>query len=173
MIVIRFLRDGNFIQSGYFKEINEDIATELLVGRNIVNERMKVEDYRGDVVFSARNLTCNGFFEDVSFDLRKGEVLAITGLHGDGRGELSEALFGARKLDEGEIFMNGSPLRLHSIKQVMRSGVGMVPRNRKERSIIKDLSIINNISIAHFITKHSKVLLAVRKKSNVMNVIKR
>ncbi len=154
------LRDGNFIQSGYFKEINEDIATELLVGRNIVNERMKVEDYRGDVVFSARNLTCNGFFEDVSFDLRKGEVLAITGLHGDGRGELSEALFGARKLDEGEIFMNGSPLRLHSIKQVMRSGVGMVPRNRKERSIIKDLSIINNISIAHFITKHSKVFIS-------------
>lgn len=154
------LRDGNFIQSGYFKDINEDIATELLVGRNIVNERMKVEDYRGDVIFSANNLTCNGLFEDVSFDLRKGEVLAITGLHGDGRGELSEALFGARKLDEGEILMNGKPLKLHSIKQVMRSGVGMVPRNRKERSIIKDLSIINNISIAHFISKHNKIFIS-------------
>jgi ribose transport system ATP-binding protein len=158
------LRDGNFIQSGYFKDINEDIATELLVGRNIVNERMKVEDYRGDVIFSAQNLTCNGYFEDVSFDLRKGEVLAITGLHGDGRGELSEALFGARKLDEGEIIMNGKPLKLHSIKQVMRSGVGMVPRNRKERSIIKDLSIINNISIAHFISKHNKVLISRREE---------
>ena len=158
------LRDGNFIDSGYFKDIDENIATKLLVGRNIVNERMKVEDYRGDVVFSVKDLTCDGFFEDVSFDLRKGEVLAITGLHGDGRGELSEALFGARHLDKGEIIMDGNPLKLNSIKEVMRAGIGMVPRNRKERSIIKDLSILNNVSIAYFITKHRKVFISRREE---------
>jgi ribose transport system ATP-binding protein len=90
------LRDGQFIDSGYFKDIDEQKATNLLVGRSIVDSQLVKEDVRGDVIFTAQSLTCKGYFENVSFDLRKGEVLAITGLHGDGRSELSEALFGAR-----------------------------------------------------------------------------
>jgi ribose transport system ATP-binding protein len=153
------LRDGKFIESGYFKEINEQTATNLLVGRSIVDTQLVKEDHRGEVVFSARSLTCAGHFEDVSFDLCKGEVLAITGLHGDGRSELSEALFGARPLSSGSILMNGKELKLNSICQVMKAGVGMIPRNRKERSIIKDLSILNNLSIAYFVNKHNKTFI--------------
>lgn len=163
------LRDGKFIDSGYFKNIDEKIATQLLVGRSIVNERVKTKDYRKEVVFSVKGLSCDGFFEDISFDLKKGEVLAITGLHGDGRGELSEALFGARQLSSGEVFMNDKLLKLKSIKQVMRAGVGMVPRDRKERSIIKDLSILNNLSIAYFISKHKKAFISRREEINRYN----
>lgn len=154
------LRDGQFIDSGYFKDIDEQKATNLLVGRSIVDSQLVKEDVRGDVIFTAQSLTCKGYFENVSFDLRKGEVLAITGLHGDGRSELSEALFGARALTSGNITLHGKELKLHSIRQVMKAGIGMIPRNRKERSIIKDLSILNNLSIAYFISKHNKVFIS-------------
>jgi len=154
------LRDGFFIQTGLFKDIDEQQATNLLVGRSIVDSQLVKEDVRGEVVLRADSLTCDGYFEDISFDLRKGEVLAITGLHGDGRGELAEALFGARHVTSGQVMLDGTALNLHNIRQVMRAGVGMVPRNRKERSIIKDLSILNNVSVAYFVTKHSKFFIS-------------
>lgn len=148
------LRDGKFIDTGYFKDIDEQKATNLLVGRSIVDSQLIKEDLRGEVVLKVEHLTSKGHFYDISFDLRKGEVLAITGLHGDGRGELSEALFGARHVAAGTVSLRGKPLNLGNIRDVMKAGVGMVPRNRKERSIIKDLNILNNLSIAYFIAKH-------------------
>ncbi len=150
------LRDGKFIELGFFKDINEQVATNLLVGRSIVDSQLVKEDMRGEPIFLVNNLTSKGHFYDISFELHKGEVLAITGLHGDGRGELSEALFGARHVDSGTVVLNGKKLNLGNIADVMRAGVGMVPRNRKERSIIKDLNILNNISIAYFIGKHKR-----------------
>jgi ABC-type sugar transport system ATPase subunit len=110
-------------------------------------------------VLQVAGLTCKGHFKEISFDLRAGEVLAITGLHGDGRGELAEALFGARHVDAGTVTLHGKRLNLGNIRDVMRAGVGMVPRNRKERSIIKDMSILNNLSIAFFIAKHNKFFI--------------
>ena len=153
------LRDGKFIETGYFKDIDEQKATNLLVGRSIVDSQLVKEDLRGDPILWVEHLTSKGHFFDINFNLRAGEVLAITGLHGDGRGELSEALFGARRVDAGTVTLHGKKLNLGNIRDVMKAGVGMVPRNRKERSIIKDLNILNNLSIAYFIAKHSRVFI--------------
>jgi ABC-type sugar transport system ATPase subunit len=154
------LRDGKFIESGYFKDINEQKATNLLVGRSMVDSRDVKEKINSPVVVQVEGLTCKGYFKELNFDLHEGEVLAITGLHGDGRGELSEALFGARHVDAGTVTVHGKQLALGNIRQVMQAGVGMVPRNRKERSIIKDMSIVNNMSIAYFIAKHKKFFIS-------------
>jgi ribose transport system ATP-binding protein len=159
------LRDGKFIESGYFKDIDEQKATNLLVGRSIVDSLYVKEDIHGPVAMQVAGLTSKGHFKDISFDLHKGEVLAITGLHGDGRGELSEALFGARHVDAGTVTVHGKRLNLGNIRDVMRAGVGMVPRNRKERSIIKDMSILNNLSIAFFIAKHNKLFINYREET--------
>jgi len=153
------LRDGKFIETGYLKDINEQKATNLLVGRSIVNSQHVKEIVHGPVVMQVAGLTSKGHFRDISFDLHEGEVLAITGLHGDGRGELSESLFGARHVEAGTVTVHGKHLKLGNIRDVMRAGVGMVPRNRKERSIIKDMSILNNLSIAFFIAKHKKIFI--------------
>jgi ribose transport system ATP-binding protein len=100
----------------------------------------------------------------VSFSLRKGEIVAVTGLFGDGRGELSECLFGARKATEGKIRLNGKEIQSASIVKVMKSGVSMVPRNRKERSILKDLSIKDNLSMAYFTSKHRSLYVSDREE---------
>lgn len=153
------LRDGKFIQTGFFKDIDEKIATQLLVGRSIINEAIHKPPVTGDVLLKVEALTCEKYFNDISFELKKGEVLAITGLHGDGRGELAEALFGARKIQSGKVSIAGKLINFKNIKNVMRNGIGMVPRDRKERSIIKDLSIVNNMSTAFFITNHKKLFI--------------
>lgn len=153
------LRDGKFIETGEFKDIDEKKATELLVGRKVVDSIFERTHAQGEVLLEVQELTDEPYFRDISFQLRKGEVLAITGLHGDGRGELAEALFGARHTSKGEVRLHGKKVDLSSIKKVIKSGIGMVPRNRKERSIIKDLSVRDNLSIAHFVARHDKLLI--------------
>ena len=155
------LRDGKLIDSGFFKDIDEKKASELLVGRSIIEDEKQTLDTLGEVILKVQGLSSGSALINVNFELRKGEVLAITGLHGDGRGELAEALFGARPVSQGRILVEDKPLDLKSIDKVMKAGIGMVPRNRKERSIIKDMSIADNMSIAHFVNNKEQF---VRKK---------
>lgn len=153
------LRDGKFIDTGKFSDIDEKKATELLVGRSIVDFSVEKEKVTGEVVFKVENLSCDNAFTNVNFEVKKGEVVAITGLHGDGRGELAEALFGARQVTNGKVMLNNQILNIKSIKKVMQEGISMIPRNRKERGIIKDMSILDNLSMAHFVNKHKSLLI--------------
>ncbi|MCG8485359.1 MAG: ATP-binding cassette domain-containing protein, partial [Clostridia bacterium] len=153
------LRDGKYIESGRFEDIDEHRATELLVGRTITNSQRKKSNIQDETIIKVQNLSAPPYFYDINFEVKKGEVLAVTGLHGDGRGELSEALFGARKCTEGKVFLNRKELKLKNINNVIRQGVGMVPRNRKERSIIKDMSIRDNLSVAHFVKESKNKLI--------------
>lgn len=153
------LRDGSFIQSGKMSDINEDIATELLVGKELEQEEIVLEVPTDEIVFEVKDLTLEPFFKDISFNVKKGEVVAITGLHGDGRGELSEALFGARRIESGQIFIHNQEVNLKSIAKVMKSNISMVQRNRKERSIIPDLNIKENLSIANYVFDSKKLLV--------------
>lgn len=154
------LRDGHFIQEGYIKDINERIATELLVGKAINQDRVYVEDIEpAEVVFEVKNFTCKPNFYDVNFSVSKGEVLAITGLFGDGRGELSEALFGAREIDSGELFINGKKIDKISIPKIIKSGVTMIQRDRKERSVISLMNIGDNLSMPSYKFKNKSSLI--------------
>lgn len=148
------LRDGMFIQSGHFAEIDEHGATELLIGKAFVDANLKDDSCSPadtEVVLSVRGLT-GKTFHDVSFELHRGEVIAVTGLQGAGSAELAEALFGA-SASTGEIVLNGRRLKPVTIRNAMRSGIAMVPCNRKERGIFPDLSIQNNHSMAGFVIR--------------------
>lgn len=156
------MRDGKYVASGNFDDIDEQQATELLVGRSLAHEVVEKSNVvnNENVVLEVRQLGCHDYFKDVSFELHEGEILAVTGLFGDGRGELSECLFGARDITEGKIIHKGREIQSSSIIHVMKSGISMVPRNRKERSILKDLSILDNLSMAYFTSKHKKFYIS-------------
>ena len=154
------LRNGRLITAGNFCDIDEQRATELLVGRSIAGDKIEKSDcIRDEEVLRVGQLGCNGHFRNVNFALQRGEILAFTGLFGDGRGELSECLFGARKTTSGTITLQGKELNTTSILNVIRSGISMVPRNRKERSILKDLSILDNLSMAYFTSRHKRIVI--------------
>jgi ABC-type sugar transport system ATPase subunit len=154
------LRDGRFVATGDIADIDEQQATEMLVGRSIVDDVVeKTNELSDEVVLQVDRLSCEGHFEDVSFSLNRGEVLVFTGLFGDGRGALAECLFGARRITSGTIYLHGDELDTGSILNVIKSGVSMVPRNRKERSILKDLSVKDNLSMPYFTSAHKGLVI--------------
>ncbi len=161
------LRDGQFIQSGEFKDINEQQVTELLIGKTFTQEVVKdqfIPKITDEVLLSVKDLT-GEMFKEVSFNLRKGEITVITGLQGSGMDELATALFGATPVLAGTIETKNGPLTLKHISNVMKNGVGMIPRNRKERGIIPDLSISKNNSLAYFTALHKKPFISYQEEA--------
>lgn len=154
------LRDGRFIQEGLISEIDENIATDLLVGKSLDHDLVYVDENKYDEIFmEVKNLTLDNYFKDISFKVKKGEVISITGLFGDGRGELSEALFGARLISSGEMYIKNKLIDKVSISNIIKEGISMVPRDRKERSIIRDMNIGNNLSLPFFRFKARRGLI--------------
>lgn len=155
------LRDGRFIETGLIKDIDEHKATELLIGKTFVNANLKDQQnpcLGEEVLLSAKGL-CGETFEDISFDLHRGEVIAITGLQGAGSGELATALFGATRVTGGTLETKTGKLNTRSIIDVMRHRVAMIPCNRKERGILPDLSIRDNNSMAYFTLLHKSPII--------------
>lgn len=162
------LRDGRFIKTGLIQNINEQQATELLIGKTFVNANLKEQQepcIGSEVVLSVEGLW-GDTFEDISFELRRGEVIAITGLQGAGSAELATALFGATPAKKGTVRTMAGALNTRSIKDVMRHGMAMIPCNRKERGILPDLSIRDNNSMSFFTLLHKKFLINNKEESN-------
>ncbi len=161
------LRDGRFIQEGFIVDIDENIATDLLVGKSLDHDLVYVEENNNEeIYFEVKNLNLTNHFKDISFSVKKGEVISITGLFGDGRGELSEALFGARAITSGEIYIKNKKIDKVNIPNIIKEGISMVPRDRKERSIIRDMNIGDNLSIPFFKFKSEKVLISKNSEKN-------
>jgi len=155
------LRDGKFIASGDIKDIDVHKATNLLIGHSLleIDEHFIKKSHQGPEVFlSVKGLSGKGF-QDISFDVHKGEVLIVTGLQGSGCAELAMSLFGAGAIKEGTIMVKGQLMKNNNIKDAMKNGIGMIPKNRKERGILPDLSIKDNMSLAYYTVKHHKLFI--------------
>jgi len=144
------MRDGQLVAEGRFADIDESGVTELMIGHQLAEDAFDdhVDASRDEVVLKAEHLSGTGF-DDVTFELRAGEILAITGLQGSGRDQLADALFGAVPF-RGELTVRGRPVRSgSSVRSFMRRGVAMVPRMRKERGIHNTMSIADNLNMAY------------------------
>lgn len=147
------LRDGELVGNGSMEEENLDTITKLMVGKSISQERLIQDHTFGSEVLEVNNLSSPGSFSNISFTLKKGEIAGFTGLAGDGRTELFESLFGYRKSYTGEIKINNQLIKIDHPRKAVKAGLGLVPKDRKENAIIKDLSVIHNMSlssIGHF-----------------------
>lgn len=147
------LRDGEVVGTGSIENENLDSITKLMVGKSISEERIVQGKSFGPVLLEVKNLTSQRLFKDIHFSVRKGEIVGFTGLAGDGRTELFESLFGYRKKYTGEIRINNQLVHIDHPRKALKAGMGLVPKDRKENAIIKDLSVIHNMSlssIGHF-----------------------
>ncbi len=161
------LRDGCFIETGNLCDIDQKRATELLIGKSFVDDIVKdryPKDPSQEVVIEVKDLS-GETFHSVSFSVTKGEIVVITGLQGSGTDELATALFGATAHTSGTVSVAGKE-GIRSIHSAMRCGIGMIPRNRKERGIIPDLSIEKNNSIAYFTALHRRPFISAREESD-------
>ena len=142
---VTVLRDGKFIHTGNVKEITEKDLIRMMVDREVNELFPKQESKIGDVVLQVKDLSSFGAFENVTFDLRQGEILGIAGLMGAGRTELVETIVGARKPSRGEIYLNGKKIVNHNPGNAIQRGIAMVPEDRKKNGVFLKLSIRDNI----------------------------
>jgi len=144
------LRDGRLVGSIEMEGATTDQIVGMMFGdvARATRPADEAEHIGDDVLLSVRNLTRRGAFEDVSFDLRRGEILGMAGMLGAGRTEVLRAIFGADGFDSGEIIVDGTPVT-HPTPQSMRQlGIGYTPENRKEVGLVQMLSIHDNLCLA-------------------------
>lgn len=149
------IRDGQHIATTPMSEMNIDRIIAQMVGREMTQLYPKREHTPGEVIFEARNVTCydpdnpeRKRVDDISFKLRKGEVLGIAGLVGAGRTELVSAIFGAYPgPSEAEVYLNGVKLDTSTPVKAIRNGLAMVPEDRKHHGIVPDLGVGHNMTL--------------------------
>lgn len=147
------LRDGEMVGNGNIADENLETITKLMVGKSVSERAFEQEHEFGATLLKVKNLASQRLFKNINFTVKKGEILGFTGLAGDGRTELFESLFGYRKKYTGEIKINNIVVKIDHPRKALKAGMGLVPRDRKENAIIKDLSVIHNMSlssIGHF-----------------------
>ena len=147
---ITVLRDGSVVFDGAIVDVTESDIAYHMVGHTVRTEQLKRNVHIGDEVLAAEKLSCEGMFSDISFSIRSGEIVGFTGLLGDGRSELFQTVFGCYPQYSGTIRVGGKVMRMNGTPAAYRAGIGYVPRNRKENGIIKDMSILENGSMATY-----------------------
>lgn len=147
---ITILRDGEYVGTRAIPETSFDEVVSMMVGRSI-GERYPVRNATiGDVIFEMRNGTKKGKFENVSFQVRKGEILGVAGLMGAGRTDIMKAIFGYEPLDSGQIFMNGKEVTITSPIDAINERIAFITEDRKSEGLVLDFSIRENLALPNF-----------------------
>jgi len=141
------LRDGRLIDERKVSELNEDEIIKLMVGRTLDEQFPYVQSNTEEYVFEVRNLT-NKYVKDISFSLRKGEVLGISGLVGAGRSELGKTIFGLYPIDNGKIFLEGKEVVFKSPEEAIENGIMYVSEDRKSEGLVLTMDVKSNITLS-------------------------
>jgi simple sugar transport system ATP-binding protein len=140
-------RNGQNVATGETSGLDRKAFVRYMTGREFSEESYRPAK-QGEVVLAAKNLSLTGAFKDLSFELRAGEILGITGLLGSGRTELVQTLFGIYKPDSGEVQVRGKRVRIRGVKSAIRMGIGYVPADRLTEGLFLPQSIVRNIVVS-------------------------
>ena len=143
---VTVMRDGEYVGTVNTKETTKDEIIAMMVGRTIYEDPKAASAVEDDapVVLEVKNLKAGSSVKDVSFQLRKGEILGFSGLMGAGRTEVARLLFGADKKESGTIFVNGKEVTINSPQDAIREGIGYLSEDRKRFGCIVDMTIADN-----------------------------
>ena len=146
---VTVMRDGKVVGTYPVPELNGDKLISLMVGRDLTHRFPPVESTIGEVCLEVKNLTAANprSFKNISFQLRKGEILGLGGLVGAQRTELVEAIFGIRHVSSGEILVEGKPIKKIRPKEAIEAGIGLVTEDRRSSGIFPLLNITLNTAI--------------------------
>ncbi len=143
---ITILRDGNLIVTKDIKKIDVKEIISHMVGREFKSTSKRIDRSQEKKVLEVKKLS-NKKIHDISFFLKQGEVLGITGLVGAGRTELLQTIFGDMKYNSGEIYLYGEKVKINAVDTAIEMGIGLIPEGRKTQGLFPGLSVQENISI--------------------------
>jgi inositol transport system ATP-binding protein len=142
---VTVLRDGKFVGTKKASDMTKTELISMMVGRELTNFFPKLDVEIGEVKMEVRNISLEGKFRNVSFDVRKGEILGIAGLMGSGRTEVIESIFGVYPPDSGEILVDGKPAKINQPMDAIKYGMGLLTEDRKLSGLFLPLSVRDNM----------------------------
>lgn len=157
------LRSGENVATGKTQELDDKKFSYHMTGREFKETEYLPTVETSENILEVKNLNLKNGYTDISFELKKGEILGITGLLGSGRTELAQSLFGYRKADSGVICIEGKEVKINSVKDGIRNGIGYVPEDRLTEGLFLTQSIKDNISLNKW-DEYSKILNIVDQK---------
>ena len=170
---VSVFRDGRYVGSREMEGVTTKELISMMVGRTVENVFPKQECPIGDVVFRVEHLSGKGF-EDISFEVRAGEILGISGLVGSGRSETMRAIFGLDPLTGGKIYLEGKEIVIKSARDAIAKGIAMVNEDRKTYGLCLFRSLRENISLPNLKRKQKRFILNQRReKEEVLEVSKK
>lgn len=173
---VTILRNGRNVADGDRSNFDRSKLVFYMTGREIKESRYQYEPdtTTREPLLRVERLGCKGSFADVSFELYPGEILGITGLLGSGRTELAMALFGLKPVTEGNIYLDGKLVRIRSVQDAIRHGIGYVPEDRLTEGLFLPQSIGNNIvvSVIYRLLKRMGIIDVAQRNQQIMRWIK-
>lgn len=166
---VTVMRDGEYVGTLVTEKCTKDDIINMMVGRTIYEDPKEKSNVPADapVVLKVEHLNAGKMVRDVSFELKKGEILGFSGLMGAGRTETARALFGADPKDSGEIFVNGKKVDIRSPQDAVQAGIGYLSEDRKRYGVVLDKTIAENTTMAS-LEKFTKGVFIDRKKEETV-----
>ncbi|MGI2327922.1 sugar ABC transporter ATP-binding protein [Planococcus sp. YIM B11945] len=164
---ITILRDGEYVGERKISETSFEEIVQMMVGRELGERFPERNSTIGEIKLAVKGLSRKDCFEDVSFELRKGEILSIAGLMGAGRTEVVQSLFGYKKLDAGTIEFDGRPIKIDNPKKAKEIGIGYVTEDRKSEGLIVDFTVEENVSMTNFSSISKNGLISKKKERSL------
>ena len=144
---ITILRDGQYQGTVNTADSTEESVTQMMIGRTLDLSRSTATHELGDVALEVRGLSCGKLYQNVSFNVRRGEVVGFYGLVGAGRTEIAETLFGLRNPSAGQIMLDGEEVRIHSPADAIARGISLVPEDRKGQGLVLGMNCRDNMTL--------------------------
>jgi rhamnose transport system ATP-binding protein len=144
---VTVLRDGAWVSTDATAELSPDDVIRRMVGREVSALYPKQETSIGEPVLEVEHLSRTGVFDDISFSVRRGEIVALAGLVGAGRSEVVRAVFGVDSYDAGSVRVDARPLRPGRPAAAMRAGLALVPEDRRQQGLVMELSVERNANL--------------------------
>ncbi|MCO6473849.1 MAG: sugar ABC transporter ATP-binding protein, partial [Melioribacteraceae bacterium] len=138
---VTVLRDGSLIETKLIADTNRAELIKLMVNRDLKDHFPKREKQTGNEILKVVDLSTENLLKNISFSLYAGEIIGIYGLLGSGRTELARAIFGADKIESGEIFIKEKPVKINSPRKAIKEGIGFLTEDRKTQGLILDLAV--------------------------------
>lgn len=164
---ITVLRDGTYIGTERVKDLTFDDVVKMMVGREIGERFPSNNAVPGKVKMEVKGFKKEGIFEDISFDVKEGEILGIAGLMGAGRSEVVEAIFGYRKEDSGTLLLDGKEVNISSPKDAIDQGLGFISEDRKSKGLVVDFTIAANLELTNLSSISSYGWISTKKQNQL------
>ena len=145
---ITVMKDGQFVDTVPANSIDKSQLVAMMIGRDLATFYPEREHNVGEVVLEAKNIKSGKAVKDMSFNVRAGEVLGLSGLVGAGRTECIRAILGVDEMEAGEVYLNGKKVNFRSVREAKASGIGFLPEDRKNQGVLLRRPIYQNITIS-------------------------